>query len=94
MLVAPAAEASQTMAATEVQCVESGIYQTPAQATDASHDDHEHHAHECGTCHFHVLRKEPANLIEKPVLATLIRVFGNVAFASRPPDPMHRPPIA
>lgn len=91
LLIAPAVEAQHVDAA-------------PTAACDVGHDasetggedtgDHDHHAHKCGSCHIHLLRKETSADHLFVSAAQSLRPPLSQNLSSLPPGSLYRPPRA
>lgn len=65
MIAAPIAEASHTETAPEIVC-EQTDHEGPDQSAPASEHDHEHHRHNCGSCHVHILARDNVQPVTEP----------------------------
>ena len=76
----------------------------PATACDMSHetsdsgerapddDGHDHHAHNCGSCHTHLLRKDVAPESFVQMRKQALRPPSSKDLSSLPPGSLYRPP--
>ena len=61
---------------------------------DDEKPDHEHHAHSCGSCHFHVVGTGYSSSILELHQNSILRSHGEDPFLIREPMGLYRPPRA
>ena len=92
-LMTPFAEARHADEGLSYSCASSD---KPIEADTGApeHENHSHHAHNCGTCHIHLILKDMGpdrTLISEE---RILRTEFAENFASRPPGNPYRPPRA
>lgn len=65
MIAAPIAEANHTEAVPEIVCEQTG-HDNLEQSAPANEHDHEHHRHNCGSCHVHILARDNVPPVSEP----------------------------
>ncbi|MEQ9504843.1 MAG: hypothetical protein RLO80_01140 [Hyphomonas sp.] len=90
-LLTPMASALHVEAAPEAVCAAEHDVES-ARAEAAGHEDHEHHAHGCGTCHVHLIR--PAGWLVPAIDLTRsgLRPLTGTDIGGALPSELFRPP--
>lgn len=85
----PIASAEHVDAALDVSCSIEHNTDTPAGDDTGEHD---HHAHNCGTCHIHLIRRDSSSEFELVSVQSKLRPPASAVPLRAPPGGLFRPP--
>ena len=96
MLIGPASADVHAMAPDTIAC-QALDDQLAASGTDRKDDgqsrpDHDHHAHTCGSCHFHLAGSFPSRFVSPWGLRTVVLPEANMFAPRAGPFGLYRPP--
>lgn len=85
----PIASAEHVEAAFDVSC---SIEHDTGTPTGDDTGDHDHHVHNCGTCHIHLIRRDYSAEFELESVQTKPRPSASAVPLCAPPGGLFRPP--